>query len=212
MWRSDLLSWRVAGDIYTRINPVANHGLFLKLEELGCEVRPPSFFIDEVDFDLGRSLRKKLVGRQYGLSSVMALLYLRKELEKARVRRRLGKVVPPGKARTYNDIVRFAAPYVGVDSNQFLVLNVAKMVEFAERGADGVINAICFNCMLGTASAAIACRIRKDFGQIPIPTFVYTGSETAAEKTRLEAFVYQVHQFAQRKRSRAAGDRDSPLV
>jgi len=201
----------VAGDIYTRINPVANHGLFLKLEELGCEVRPPSFFIDEVDFDLGRGIRKKIVGRQYGLSSVMALLYLRKELEKARVRRRLGKVVPPGRVRTYNDVVRFATPYVGLDSNQFLVLNVAKMVELAERGVDGVINAICFNCMLGTASAAIAGRIRKDYNQIPIPTFVYTGTEPAAEKTRLEAFVYQVHQFAGRKGTRPeAGSEATP--
>jgi predicted CoA-substrate-specific enzyme activase len=189
----------IAGDIYTRINPVANHDLFLKLEELGCEVRPSSFFVEEVDFDLNRSLRKRFVGRKYGASSILAILYLRKELEKMRVRRSLEGAVPAIKDPTYSDIVKFTQPYVGLDSNQFLFLNIAKMVDFARQGADGVINAICFNCMLGTVSAAIASKIRKDYDQIPIPTFIYTGSELAAEKTKLEAFVYQVQQYAKRK-------------
>ncbi|MGD1010465.1 MAG: acyl-CoA dehydratase activase [Candidatus Aminicenantales bacterium] len=190
----------IAGDIYTRINPVANHDLFLKLEELGCEVRPSSFFVDGVDFDLGRSLRQKLVGRKYGASSVMALLYLRKELEKLKVRKTLERAGPIGKDPTYSDIVKFSSRYVGPDNNEFLFLNIAKMVAFARQGVDGVINAICFNCMIGTVSAAIASKIRQDYGQIPIPTFTYTGSELAAERTKLEAFVYQVKQYAKRKK------------
>jgi predicted nucleotide-binding protein (sugar kinase/HSP70/actin superfamily) len=134
----------------------------------------------------------------------MALLYLRKELEKIKVRRSLERVAPISRDPTFNDIVKFSSPYVGIGNNHLLVLNVAKMVEFARQGADGVVNAICFNCMLGTASAAIASKIRKDCGRIPIPTFVFTGSELATEKTRLEAFVYQVHQFA-RRRAREEG-------
>jgi predicted CoA-substrate-specific enzyme activase len=190
----------IAGDIFTRINPVANHDLFLKLEELGCEVRPSPFFIDEVDFDLARSLRQKIVRRKFGASSIMAILYLRKELERAKVRRRLGTAIPLAKDLTYSDVVKSTMPYVGVDGNRFLFLNIARMVDFARQGADGVINAICFNCMLGTVSAAIASRIRKDYDQIPIPTFVYTGSELTSERTRLEAFVYQVRQYAKRKK------------
>ncbi len=189
----------IAGDIYTRVNPVGNHDLFLKLEELGCEVRPSSFFVEEVDFDLGRGIRKQLIGLQYGTSSIMALMYLRKELEKTRIRRRLEKAGRIGRDPTFNDIVRFTSPYLGLENNQFLLLNVAKMVNFAKKGAAGVVNAICFNCMLGAVSAAISAKIREDFDHIPLPTFIYTGSELSAEKTRLEAFVYQVHQFARRK-------------
>ena len=190
----------IAGDVYTRINPVANHDLFLKLEELGCEVRPSSFFVDEVDFDVGKSLRKKLVGRKYRASSILALLYLRKELEKTKVRRRLEGAIPLAKEPTWSDVVKYTLPYVGLDANQFLFLNIAKMVDFARRGADGVINAVCFNCMLGAVSAAISASVRNDFDDIPIPTFIYTGSELAAERTRLEAFVYQVRQYALRKK------------
>ncbi len=199
----------IAGDVYTRINPVANHDLFLKLEQLGCEVRPSSFFVDDVDFDLGRSLRKKLVGRKYGASSLMAILYLRKELEKVKIRRSLERAGPIAKDPTFNDVVRFATPYVGLESSNLLLLNIAKMVEFAEQGADGVINAMCFNCMLGTVSAAIASKIRRDYDQIPIPTFIYSGTELASERTRLEAFVHQVRQYAKRKkRQHSSGGRD----
>jgi predicted CoA-substrate-specific enzyme activase len=190
----------IAGDVYTRINPVANHDLFLKLEELGCEVRPSSFFVDDVDFDLARSIRKKIVGRKYGTSTVMALLYLRKELEKVKIRKSFGRAMLLPKDPTFNEVVRFVSPYFGLENNQTLLLNIAKMVEFVEDGLDGVINAICFNCMLGTVSAAIAARIRKDYDEIPIPTFIYADSELGAERTRLEAFVYQVRQYAKRKK------------
>ena len=200
----------VAGDLFTRINPAANHDLFLKLEALGCEVMPPSFFIDEVDFNLGKGLRTQLVGRKYGQSSVLALLYLRKELEKAKVRRRLGRAVPFAKDPAYADIVKSTTPYLGIDANRFLFLNMAKIVDFARRGADGVINAVCFNCMIGAASAVLAASVRNDYANIPIPTFIYAGSELASERTRLEAFVYQVRQYAERKKSRPDGPAGSP--
>ncbi len=192
----------VAGDVFTRLNPLANHNLFLKLEELGCEVRPSSFFVHDVDFDLGKEIREKIVGRRYGASAVAALLYLRKELEKMKVRRVLEGAGPVYKDPTFSDIVRFSSPYIGLANNQLLLLNIAQIVEFVDRGADGVINAICFNCMLGTVSAAIASKIRKDYDQVPIPTFTYTGSELASEETNLEAFVHQVKQYAKRKKRR----------
>jgi predicted CoA-substrate-specific enzyme activase len=189
----------LAGDIFTRNNPAANHGLVLKLEELGCEVWPSTFYVDEVDFDLGKSLRKKVVGRKYGASSLLAVLYLRKELEKLKVRRRLGKAAPPARDPTYGELVKLTAPYVGIEANRFVVLNIAKTVDFARSGADGVINAVCFNCMIGAASAAVSAGVREDFSNIPIPTFIYTGSEPASERTRLEAFVHQVRQHAKRR-------------
>ena len=48
-----------------------------------------------------------------------------------------------------------AGKIVGIDIDQ-----AAKIVDFARNGADGIINAICFNCMVGNASAAITEKIR----------------------------------------------------
>jgi len=76
------------------------------------------------------------------------------------------------------------------------------MVDLARRGADGVINVICFNCMLGTASAAISRRIKNDFGQLPLPTLIYGENETVSTRSRLEAFVEQVKNRYRKKNSR----------
>ena len=66
---------------------------------------------------------------------------------------------------------------LGQQQNEVLLLNVAKMVDFARRGADGILNALCFNCMLGTVSAAIAGRLRNDHQGIPIANLVYSSVE-----------------------------------
>jgi hypothetical protein len=88
---------------------------------------------------------------------------------------------------------------MGRDNNQTLLLNIAKMVDFARRGADGIVNAICFNCMLGTVAEALAVQVRRDHQNIPLPTLIYGTTELFSEKSKLEAFVYQVHQFAKKK-------------
>jgi len=54
----------IAGDIYTRVHPVANHDLFLKLEGMGCEVWPSPFLVDSVDFGMGKSFYKFLKNRK----------------------------------------------------------------------------------------------------------------------------------------------------
>ena len=72
----------------------------------------------------------------------------------------------------------------------------AKMVDFARRGASGIINAISFHCMLGTVSAALTESIRKDHDMIPLMTLVYAGNDSPDMDTRLEAFAHQVRNFA----------------
>jgi hypothetical protein len=53
--------------------------------------------------------------------------------------------------------------------------------------------------MLGTVSEALAVQIRRDYKHIPLPTLIYGTTELSSEKSKLEAFVYQVHQFAKKK-------------
>ena len=84
------------------------------------------------------------------------------------------------------------------------MLNVAKMVDFARRGADGIINAACFNCMLGTVSAAVSGRIREHHDGIPIANLMYS-AVAGSQQAMLEAFVHQVTTFVKR-RSEATSD------
>ncbi|MBP1718469.1 MAG: hypothetical protein H6Q43_1907, partial [Deltaproteobacteria bacterium] len=39
----------------------------------------------------------------------------------------------------------------------------------------------------------------RDYRNIPLPTLIYGTTELSSEKSKLEAFVYQVHQFAKKR-------------
>jgi predicted nucleotide-binding protein (sugar kinase/HSP70/actin superfamily) len=190
----------VVGDIYTRINPSANQDLFRKLESLGCEVWPASFFVEDVDFRFRKELEQKMKSFRLHEGAAAGFFVLRKELERWKVRRALGETVKGSREPAFEDIGRWISSYIGFENNETLLLNIARMADFARKGADGIVNAICFNCMLGTVSAALAHRVRKDFANIPIPTLICSGTESVQERTRLEAFVYKVRQFAARRR------------
>ena len=61
-------------------------------------------------------------------------------------------------------------------------------------GADGILNANCFNCMLGTVSAAITARLRDDHAGVPIANLSYSSVE-GSQRAVLEAFLHQVKRF-----------------
>ncbi|HJV47880.1 MAG TPA: acyl-CoA dehydratase activase [Geothrix sp.] len=182
----------IAGDMYTRVNPVANQQLAHWLEAQGLEVWPSPFQIDLLDFGISRRLHKSLSALD--LSGIIAHgpLALRRALHQWRVRQVAGPRVSRLDEPDYDEMKRLASPYMPNEAHELLFLNVAKIVDFAEGGADGIINAICFGCMVGNASSAVIERIRKDYGDLPILTAVYAGGEDPSRKMALEAFVSQV--------------------
>jgi hypothetical protein len=173
--------------------------MFDRLEELGLEVWPASFLVDSVEFGFGREVSEGIGDGKYVDAAGAALLYLRKGMEELRVRLMLGRRLPRRAEPGYQEVQRLAQPYLDRNANEFVLLNIAKMVDFARNGAAGVINAISFHCMLGTVAASLTEAIRRDNGMIPISTVVYTGKPSPDIDTRLEAFAHQVKQFASRE-------------
>jgi predicted CoA-substrate-specific enzyme activase len=196
--------WRpkigIAGDLYTRQHPVANHGLFHKLEAMGCEVWPPPLFVDDVDFGMRKSISEDFKTKRYRDLAVKGFLSLKKDFEAWKIKKRIKGAMERLSEPAYKKVLEFSKPYIHPENNRILLLNIAKMVDFARRGADGVINVICLNCMLGTVSEAISAQIKRDHDKIPIPTLVFSGTHSPLENTKLEAFVYQVQRYAQRKK------------
>lgn len=101
----------------------------------------------------------------------------------------------------YLEMRRLVGPYMPNEAHELLFVNVAKIVDFARGGADGVVNAICFGCMVGNASAAVIERIRRDFDDVPIVTAVYSWADDPSRRMVLEAFVAQVKAHAGRRRA-----------
>lgn len=209
----------VAGDIYTRINAQANRGLFAELEALGCEVWPAPFLVDLVEYGLMGGLRTALQQRQLRAAIQQAVVLTGQQLGNWLVRRGLGAprpmILPWGESFATAegapawreepplDVVEaLARPYVGCHGNELVRWNVAKMVDFAHRGAHGVINAVGQGCMIGTVSAAIARRVRAEHKGLPLVTLYYGATDSDVVRTSLEAFVHQVKQAHHRRSGR----------
>jgi predicted CoA-substrate-specific enzyme activase len=191
----------VAGDIYTRVNGFANGDLFHRLEALGCEVWPAPFSVDIFAFNQPRFAMK--AARRWDLKPMFQSVFLStvREMEAwwQGLHWELDERFTEPSAKEVREL---AAPYVGPEAESLVILNVAKMADFAKRGADGVVNAICFGCMVGGISAALLQRMRDDNGGIPMATINYGGGGGSDGSARLEAFAHQVKRFHAKKQAR----------
>ena len=182
----------IAGDIYTKVNPAANNDLYRWLEDRGLEVWPAPFQIDLLDLGISRRFLESASKLRLQDLLVDGSIALKRLIDVWKIHRvaagRIARLEEPG----YLEMKRLAAPYMPNEAHELLFLNTVKIVDFARRGADGIINAICFNCMVGNASAAVIERIRRDYQDIPIITAVYSGGEDPSRRMGLEAFVGQV--------------------
>jgi predicted nucleotide-binding protein (sugar kinase/HSP70/actin superfamily) len=78
-------------------------------------------------------------------------------------------------------------------------LSIGKAIDYVSKGAMGLINTMPFTCMPGTIVNALLKRCRDDYDNIPLLTLAYDGQKDSNTKTRLEAFVYQVRQYQDRR-------------
>ena len=95
-------------------------------------------------------------------------------------------------------MLALAAPYIHCSFEGEAIMTVGKAVDFAQKGLSGIVAVMPFTCMPGTISQAILKRLRQDFDNIPFLNMVYDGDEQATTQTRLEAFMYQAHEFMRR--------------
>ncbi len=191
----------IAGDVYTKVNPAANDDLVRWLEEQGLEVWPSPFQIDLLDFGISRRLYRSVASLDRAGLLVNGAVALRRAVDVLRVRSVVGSRVARREEPGYLEMKRLAGPYMPNETHELLFVNVAKIVDFARGGADGIVNAICFGCMVGNASAAVIERIRRDFDDVPIVTAVYSGADDPSRRMVLDAFVAQAKAHAVRRRA-----------
>jgi len=66
----------------------------------------------------------------------------------------------------------------------------------ASEGISGVVAILPFTCMPGTLIASVSQLFRKDHNNIPWENIAYDGQEDAGLETRLQAFMFQAHEYA----------------
>jgi predicted nucleotide-binding protein (sugar kinase/HSP70/actin superfamily) len=69
-------------------------------------------------------------------------------------------------------------------------------VALTKRGVSGLAAILPFTCMPGTLIASVSDSFRKDHNNIPFINIAYDGQDSVSLDTRLQAFVFQVKEYA----------------
>ncbi|MGA9836792.1 MAG: hypothetical protein WBQ26_05715 [Gemmatimonadaceae bacterium] len=188
------------GEIYVMLNAHSNQDMILQLEAAGAEVVTGTLaewfhFADETKID-----RDVLFGSWGSMLGTRALSTYQQRFERrmlGRVARLLRQPADPH----MRELFAMASPYFDPLLGTEALLSVAKVVHYAREGVSGIVNVMPFSCMPGIVVSGLSASLRRDFGQLPWLDVMFDGQRITNIRTRLEAFVHQVSQFARAKQS-----------
>jgi predicted nucleotide-binding protein (sugar kinase/HSP70/actin superfamily) len=95
--------------------------------------------------------------------------------------------------------LKLSRPHIHDSFEGEAVLSVGKAMDYIQKGAHGIVNAMPFTCMPGTVVNAVLKKVREESGNIPYLNMVYEGLEDTNSKTRMEAFVHQAKEYRERQ-------------
>ena len=191
----------IVGEIFVRLNRFSNENVIQKIEQFGGEawLAPLTEWILYVNtIATARSLQNKSFSN---LLKVFLTDYYQKKDE-----HRLETIFKDhlrnfGEPKT-KSLFKNAKPYIDSSFEGEAILSVGKTIDFARRGASGIVNIMPFTCMPGTIVSTLLKRYREENNNIPILNMAYDGQEQTNTLTRLEAFMYQTREFQNRNPKR----------
>jgi predicted nucleotide-binding protein (sugar kinase/HSP70/actin superfamily) len=191
----------IVGEIFVRLNRFANEDVIRKIEQFGGEawIAPLTEWILYVN-----TIAKKRSLRSRSFSNLLKVFFT--DYYQKKDEHHLEKVFK-GQLRNFGEpptrsIFKKAKPYVDASFEGEAILSVGKTIDFAKRGACGIVNIMPFTCMPGTIVSTLLKRYREENSNIPILNMAYDGQEQTNTLTRLEAFMYQAKDFQTRKNNR----------
>jgi len=184
----------VVGEIYVRSNRFSNENIVSKIEALGGEVWLAPI-VEWIHYINAMARRRSLKRRHFdNLLTIFLTEYYQKKYEHRLERTFRGSINNLNEPTT-KEILRMARPYLDSSFEGETILSIGKTVDFALKGASGVVNVMPFTCMPGTVVSAILKRYREENNNLPILNMAYDGQEQSNIMTRLEAFMYQAKQY-----------------
>jgi predicted CoA-substrate-specific enzyme activase len=185
----------IIGEIFMRDNAACNGNLSNRLEELGVEVvvAPFSEWILYSTYRFTRDSRWKNDKKGIMKSKIQGL---GQELIAASLLRGIEKFTDHEKDVSLHDMLNLCNKYI----NQFYdgdpPVAIGTSVALTERGVSGIAAILPFTCMPGTLIASVSDSFRKDHNNIPFINIAYDGQDSVSLDTRLQAFVFQVKEYA----------------
>jgi predicted CoA-substrate-specific enzyme activase len=185
----------IIGEIFMRANAGCNGDVANKLENLGLEIviGPFSEWINYSTYRFTRDSRWKNDKIGVIKSKIQALGqdYIADSLLKG-----IKELTDHEKDVSLHDILSLCDPYVNSYYDGDPPIALGSSAALADRGVSGIAAILPFTCMPGTLVAAVSDSFRKDHDNIPFINVAYDGQDSVSLDTRMQAFAFQVKEFA----------------
>lgn len=186
----------VLGEIYMRDNAGCNGNIANRLEALGAEVviGPFSEWITYSTHRFTRDSRWKndtkglIKSKIQGIGQEVIVDYLL---------RGINKFTDTSKDVSLHEILKLSNRYVSEFYDGDPPIAMGSSAALAKRGVSGIAAILPFTCMPGTLVASVSDSFRKDHENIPFLNIPYDGQDTVSLETRLQAFFFQVREYAE---------------
>ncbi|MGC1391359.1 MAG: acyl-CoA dehydratase activase [Bacteroidales bacterium] len=185
----------IVGEIFMRDNAACNGNISNRLEDLGVEVvvAPFSEWITYSTYRFTRDSKWKNDKIGVIKSKIQGL---GQEIIAASLLRGIEKFTDHSKDVSLHDMLSLCNNYVNEFYDGDPPVAMGTSAALANRGVSGIAAILPFTCMPGTLVASVSDTFRKDHNNIPFINIAYDGQDSVSLDTRLQAFVFQVKEFA----------------
>jgi predicted nucleotide-binding protein (sugar kinase/HSP70/actin superfamily) len=178
-----------------RDNSACNGNISNRLEDLGVEVfvAPFSEWISYSTYRFTRDSRWKNDRIGIVKSKIQGL---GQELIAASLVKGIEKYTDHEKDVSLHEMLSLCNRYVNEFYDGDPPVAIGMSAALVNRGVSGIAAILPFTCMPGTLVASVSDTFRKDHNNIPFINIAYDGQDSVSLDTRLQAFVFQVKEFA----------------
>jgi predicted CoA-substrate-specific enzyme activase len=185
----------IIGEIFMRDNAGCNGNIANRLEDLGVEVviGPFSEWIYYSTHRFTRDSRWKNDTKGIIKSKIQGL---GQDVIANSLLRGIKELTDHEKDVSLHDMLKLCNTYVNEFYDGDPPIAMGTSVALSKRGVSGFAAILPFTCMPGTLIASISDSFRKDHNNIPFINIAYDGQDSVSLDTRLQAFVFQVKEYA----------------
>jgi predicted nucleotide-binding protein (sugar kinase/HSP70/actin superfamily) len=185
----------VIGEIFMRDNAGCNGNIANRLEDLGVEVVIGPFS-EWITFSTYRFTRDSL-----WKNDILGVLKSRiqaigQEVIASSLLKGIKKLTDHEKDVSLHDMLKLSNAYLNEFYDGDPPIAIGSSVALSKRGVSGMAAILPFTCMPGTLVASVSDSFRKDHNNIPFLNIPYDGQDNVSLDTRLQAFVFQVKEYA----------------
>lgn len=188
----------IMGEIFMRDNSPCNGNLANKLENLGVEVvvGPIGEWLVYSTHRFTRDSRWKNDVKGIFKSKIQGL---GQEVIANSLLRGIKEFTDHEKDISLHDMLRLCNTYINEFYDGDPPIAIGSAMALHDRGVSGIAAILPFTCMPGTVIASVSDSFRKQHENIPFINIAYDGQDSVSLETRLQAFVFQVKEYAKSK-------------